>query len=282
MNYNNLVSIIIPCYNDWQYIEQAVASALNQTYPYKEVIVIDDGSNAETKEVLKKLESKITKLITQDNQGQSTARNVGIKSAKGDYILVLDSDDFFEPSFCKKAIPIFLKKNEVKIVTCQSYLLYSNRKNDLFIPRGGSISNFMYANGALGTSMFKKEDWQLCGGYDEEMRTGFEDWEFFIRILKNGGMVEVIQEPLYNYRKRPNSTTSTANSNKYELLRYIYNKHKILYVDDFENFIINVLNKVSFEESQKNKILNSNEYKVGYFLLFPVRKIAHILKSLKK
>ena len=90
-----LVSIIIPCYNDAQYIEQSVQSALDQTYPYKEIIVVDDGSNVETKAVLKKLESKITLLITQENQGQSTARNVGIKATKGDFILVLDSDDYF-------------------------------------------------------------------------------------------------------------------------------------------------------------------------------------------
>ncbi|MDD3722641.1 MAG: glycosyltransferase family A protein [Lutibacter sp.] len=96
MKNNNSISIIIPCYNDAQYIEQSVLSALNQTYQNKEVIVVDDGSNAETKAVLKKLAPQITKLITQENQGQSTARNVGIKEAKGEYILVLDSDDFFK------------------------------------------------------------------------------------------------------------------------------------------------------------------------------------------
>jgi glycosyltransferase involved in cell wall biosynthesis len=67
---NILVSIVIPCYNDAQYIEQAVNSALDQTYPNIEVIVVDDGSDIETKAVLKKLECKITKLITQENQGQ--------------------------------------------------------------------------------------------------------------------------------------------------------------------------------------------------------------------
>ena len=68
-----LISIVIPCYNDWQYVEQAVNSALNQTYPNKEVIVVDDGSNKKTKLVLKTIEPRITKLITQENQGQSTA-----------------------------------------------------------------------------------------------------------------------------------------------------------------------------------------------------------------
>ena len=93
---DSLISIIIPCYNDAQYIEQAVNSALNQTYINKEVIVIDDGSNFETKAVLKKLEPKITKLITQENKGQSTARNVGIREAKGNYILQISKGNTTE------------------------------------------------------------------------------------------------------------------------------------------------------------------------------------------
>lgn len=282
MEHKPLVSIIIPCYNDWQYIEQAVASALNQTYVNKEVIVVDDGSDIKTKEKLNQLEAKITKLITQENKGQSTARNVGIKAAKGEFILTLDSDDFFEPNFCEKAIPIFLQNSKVKIVTCQTYCLYQDKTKEIFIPRGGTIDNFMYCNDALGTSVFKKADWLLCGGYDEEMRNGFEDWEFFIRVLKEGGTAEVIQEPLYNYRKRYNSTTTIANSKKYELLKYIYIKHKSLYIDDFENFTVNLLNKISFEELQQKKILMGKEYKIGYFFLLPFRKVIRFFKFLSK
>lgn len=282
MENNPLVSVIIPCYNDWEYIEQAVDSALNQTYVNKEVIVVDDGSNVKTKKIINKLQSKITKLITQENKGQSTARNAGIKAAKGEFILVLDSDDFFEPTFCEKAIPIFLQNTKVKIVTCQAYCLYQDKAKDIFIPRGGIIDNFMYCNDALGTSIFKKEDWLLCGGYDERMRNGFEDWEFFIRILKEGGTAEVIQEPLYNYRKRYSSTTSIANSKKNELLKYIYIKHKELYVNDFENFTVNLLNKISFEELQQKKILMGKEYKIGYFFLLPLRKIIRFFKSVRK
>ena len=105
-----LISIIIPCYNDAKYIEQSVNSALNQTYSNKEVIVVDDGSNVETKQILKKLEPKLIKLITQENKGQSTARNVGINAAKGEYILTLDSDDYFEPTFLEKLFPVLRRR----------------------------------------------------------------------------------------------------------------------------------------------------------------------------
>ncbi|SEP54864.1 glycosyltransferase [Flavobacterium urocaniciphilum] len=273
----NFVSIIITCYNDALYIEQAIDSALNQTYLNKEVIVVDDGSNKETKDVLKKLEPKISKLITQENKGQSTARNVGINEAKGNYILILDSDDFFEPTFCEKAIAIFSENNDVKLVTCDANLLYINGTTDVYRPIGGTISNFMYANAALGTSLFKKEDWERIGGYDESMRKGFEDWEYFIRLLKNDGICHVIPEVLYSYRKRNDSTTSKANSIKYDLLNYIYIKHKEIYIADFDNFVSKMLERIKIEEKEKIKNFKKSENKFLNFL----KKIKLQFKNLK-
>lgn len=276
MENSTLISIIIPCYNDAQYIEQSVLSALNQTYPHIEVIVVDDGSDTETKIVLKKLELKITKLITQVNQGQSTARNNGIKKATGKYIFVLDSDDFIEKSFCEKAFLIFENNPNVKLVSCQANLISENGKIVLFKPVGGTIKDFMYSNAALGTSMFKKQNWSDCGKYDEKMTKGFEDWEFFIRLLKIGGTAEIIQEPLYNYRKRNNSTTTKANLIKYELLNYIYAKHRDLYISNYDSFVDNLLTRAKREEQDKTKNLNKIEYKLGYFLLKPLRFIKRL------
>jgi glycosyltransferase involved in cell wall biosynthesis len=278
MKKNNLISIIIPCYNDAQYIEQSVLSALNQTYPNIEIIIVDDGSNPRTKEILKKLEHKITKLITQENQGQSTARNVGIREAKGEYILTLDSDDYFEPTFCKKALSFFLDRNNVKIVTCQANLLFEDGSSHVFIPKGGSISNFLFSSDALGTSMFKKTDWKDCGGYDESMKLGLEDWEFFIRLLKNGGLVKVIQQPLYNYRKRVDSTTSVANINKYKILNYIYQKHKELYIHNYDNFMVVLLNKLECLEKENLKTFQKIDFRLGNILLKPLRMIKSLIK----
>jgi glycosyltransferase involved in cell wall biosynthesis len=273
-----LVSIVIACYNDAQYIEQAVQSALSQTYSNIEVIVVDDGSNAETKRVLKKTEPRITKLITQENQGQSTARNVGIQQAKGDYILVLDSDDFFEPLFCEKAIAVFLKSNDVKIVTCNANLLYEDGSVNVYTPQGGTIKNFIHYNEALASSLFKKEDWNSCGGYDESMKQGFEDWEFFIRILKTGGSAEVIQGFFYNYRKRSNTTTAKANKIKYELLNYIYFKHRELYINHFDEFLTHLLYKMEREESEKIKNTQRLEFKIGKNILLPLRWVKSLFR----
>lgn len=275
---NSLVSIIIPCYNDAQYIEQAVQSALDQTYPYKEIIVVDDGSNAETKTVLKKLEPKITLLITQENQGQSTARNVGINAASGEFILVLDSDDYFEPSFCEEAVAILQSNFEAKIVTSHVRRFTDDKTLDLFVPSGGDITVFVLYNGASGSSMFRKSDALEVGAYDEQMRKGFEDWEFYIRLLADGGYAHVIPKVYLNYRIRPNSTTSRANKVKTDLLHYIYIKNQSVFIQYYDTFITHLINKIDREEKEKLKIYNKLDFKIGYSILKPFRFIKLLFK----
>ena len=273
-----LISIIIPCYNDAVYIEQSVNSALNQSYSNIEVIVVDDGSNEKTKTVLKSIEPKLTKLITQENKGQSTARNVGIKEAKGEYIVTLDSDDFFEPAFCENAVILLNSDAAIKLISCNTTIIYDNGIKQLYNPKGGMIQSFILNNCALGSVLFKKEDWNTLGGYDETMRKGFEDWEFYIRILKNGGYAAIIPKMLFNYRRRTNSTTTKANNKKYELLNYIYTKHKDLYIENYEPFVSYLLKTVEREEFEKIKNTQRIEFKIGKALLKPF----HFIKSLIK
>ena len=272
-----IVSIVIPCYNDAEYVEQAVQSALDQSYSKKEIIVVDDGSNIETKIVLEKIEPSLTALITQENQGQSSARNKGIEIARGYYILMLDSDDFLEPSFCEKAVEMIQSNGEVKIVTCYAKQM-THSHYQIFKPRGGYIEDFLAENSALGTSLFYRKDAIRIGGYDENMKSGFEDWEFFLRLLKDGGHASVIREPLYNYRIRKGSTNYRANQEKYKIRRYIYLKHKQLYIKNFVLFVDFLSDLLEREEKEKLKNLTRIEYQIGYNLLKPLRFIKRKLK----
>ena len=272
MKSSHLVSIIIPCYNDAELIEQAIDSVISQTYLNKEIIVVDDGSNKETKAVLKTLLPKIDRLITQENAGQSNARNNGISQAKGDFILTLDSDDYFESTFCEKANNLINTNSNIKIVTCFANLIFANTKNNyVYKPQGGNVSEFLSSNKALGSALFKKSDWLQCGGYDESMTSGFEDWEFYINLLKKGGKAEVIPEALYNYRKREGTTTTRANKVKYQLIRYIYSKHQDIVNINCEFVIDDLLLKIEREEREKIKNTKRLEYKIGVLVLKPFR-----------
>jgi glycosyltransferase involved in cell wall biosynthesis len=128
----SMLSVVIPCYNDHLYVEQAVDSALAQTWPYKEIIIVDDGSFDRTKKVLSELESDNIKIFTQKNRGVSAARNMGIQKASGKFILVLDSDDYFELNFIEKAIPIIKESSDIKIITCYARWFWNSTNFQIF------------------------------------------------------------------------------------------------------------------------------------------------------
>jgi hypothetical protein len=119
--------------------------------------------------------------------------------------------------------------------------------------------------------MFRKSDWEKVSGYDESMKQGFEDWEFYIRLLSSGGFAYVIPEVLFNYRIRKNSTTVRANKIKYDLRRLIFNKHQNLYHEHHLAHADYLLNMIEREEFEKLKNLERLEYRIGYALLRPLR-----------
>lgn len=273
---NSKVSIIIACYNDPDVV-QAVESALKQTYTNKEVILVDDGSDQGVAELIDGLEKDVDLLIRQENSGQSKARNNGIKKASGEYILNLDSDDFFEPSFCEKAVNLMEKDPKIKIVCCKARRFSKSGEVDIYSPAGGDYKNFLTFNAALGSSMFRKTDWESCGGYETELPIlGFEDWELYLNILKKGGKAEVINEVLFNYQVGKNSTTTRIKHLKQEKYRHIVLKHKELYKEHFEILVDELFERIKKEEKEKNRIANKPDARVGNKLLAPFRAIKKI------
>ena len=123
MEIKSNVTVIIPCYNDGKFIIEAVNSILNQTLKADKIIIVDDGSNAETKKVLKKINSNNVEIIYQENLGVCKARNRGVNLATTDYILTLDADDYFEPTFIEKSVEILNNNSNTGIVGCYAKLL---------------------------------------------------------------------------------------------------------------------------------------------------------------
>tara|TARA_R100000935_G_scaffold16940_4_gene33450 strand:- start:11542 stop:12381 length:840 start_codon:yes stop_codon:yes gene_type:complete len=272
---DKLVSIIIPCYNDGAYIEKAVQSILDQTYSNKEIIIIDDGSDHKTQSVLKKLKNKVDLLIYQENKGPSVARNKGIIKSKGEYILTLDADDFFEPTFIQKAVSILNNYPKVGLVTCHANIFNENANLGEIISGGGEANDLLIRNGALASSLFRKKSWKEVHGYDEKMLNGYEDWDFNISITKAGWKIYILKEHLFNYRLKKESRNQFADfSFKFELLTYIYLKHKDIFITNYENNIINLFSRIEKLEKEKIKIKNTFTYKFGAITLQPLKFIA--------
>lgn len=273
MEIKSNVTVIIPCYNDGLYIIEAVNSILNQTLKADKIIIVDDGSNAETKKVLKNIKHSRVEIIYQENKGVSNARNTAIAVAKTDYILNLDADDYFEPSFIEKAVDILNNNLSIGVVGCFYRALKGNVKaKEIIKPLGGTVRDFLIKNNGLGTSMFRKKCWEQVSGYDEKMINGYEDWEFWICILNHNWGMHIIQEPLFIYRQKATSRNQTAlNKFDFELRKYIFLKHKAQYETHFEFYVIELLRQNTLLKNNVKKAKTSVDYTIGQMILAPIR-----------
>ena len=223
----NTVSIIIPCYNGGGTVERAVNSVINQSYSEYEVIVVNDGSDdEETLKVLSGFSGQV-RVINQENKGLSAARNTGIKNAQGKYILSLDCDDYLEPAFMEKGVEILDKQQDLAYVFTHINM-FGEKKGVL--ERRYNYFVQLLNNQLPYCLLMHKELWEEVGGYDEDMKLGYEDWEFNIRLGKNGYYGIGIEEPLFNYYvSSTGMMKSTSDKNYISILRYIRKKHSDIY-----------------------------------------------------
>lgn len=279
-----LVSVIIPCYNDYLYIQEALDSINNQDYENIEIIIIDDGSDQITKDVLVKIVQENLQIIYQENKGTSVARNNGIKKAKGEFILTLDADDYFESTFISKGMQLLVQNSNLGLISCWFKIFNNKGVLENFKPKGGDMNTLIFYNGTSGGSaLFRKKCWSDIDGYDEMMRSGFEDWEFNISIAKAGWGIYIIEEELFNYREKENSRNKKANEfHKYELWKYIYIKHKDLWINNFDEMINNTLSQMESLESCTHNLRKTIDYKIGNVILKPFRFIKYKFISSKK
>ena len=233
-----LVSVIIPCYNDGHYLDDSVSSAKAQTFTDIEIIIVNDGSTDEA--TLKKLRSFNDPLITvlhKENGHLSSARNHGIRHAKGQVIVTLDADDKFENIFIEKGVNVLNTEKSIGAVTC--YLKSFGLKKYKWKPLGGDLKNFLYRQESCASAMFRKECWEKAGGYDEQMKSGYEDWEFWIRLTASGWKVHVLKEYLLHYRVTGKSMLLTQSEPKREaIVNYVMEKHKELYWQQLKDAVI--------------------------------------------
>lgn len=158
---NPEVSIIVPCYNQAQYLDESLQSIFDQTYSHWECIIVNDGSPDNTAEVARKWIAKDSRFIYvyKENGGVSSARNLGIKNGKGEFILTLDADDRYEVTFLEKAISVLLKNRNVGIVSSWGTYFIGDKQFNVYKLTAKSVTDFLFHNAAIGTSLFRKTCW---------------------------------------------------------------------------------------------------------------------------
>ena len=226
---NNLVTVVVPCYNDGEYLIENLESLQEQTYQNFEVVVVNDGStDPKTLEVLENLEQRFPSLdlrvYSQGNQGLPATRNTGIREARGKWILTLDADDMIAPDYLEKSITLAQAKDLDFVVTD-----IQNFGVQVFINRANiNLYDELFTNRLPSCAFFKKSV-LLHEPYDVGFRAGFEDWELWIRLLDKGYRGEVIHEPLYRYRRKAESMLTRTHFQRPELISKIREKHAELY-----------------------------------------------------
>lgn len=222
----DLVSIIIPCYNHAAFLEQTVLSVIASDYPSLEIIIVDDGSQDDSVIVAKQLSEKYTivKAIQQKNQGPAAARNNGIRMASGSFILPLDADDLISKDYICRAIHEF-QDETIRLVYCKAE--FFGEKTGEWNLKPFSLNSLARDNMIFCSAIYRKKDWEAAGGYDERMTWGWEDWEFWISLLKNGGKVVKLPITGFYYRVRKNSRRKSTNREaKAKTIQLINSKHK--------------------------------------------------------
>ncbi|MFC3415900.1 glycosyltransferase family 2 protein [Algoriphagus hitonicola] len=223
-----LVSVIIPCYNQANYLKETVQSVLKSSYEPIELIIVNDGSTDNSLKIAEDLAAQFPEVfvLSQKNSGVAVARNHGIQQARGEYILPLDGDDLISDQYIEKAVRVLQENPSVKVVYAKAVKFDSSGTKawnlKAFSRYALARDNMIYV-----AALFRKKDWEACGGFSEDMTMGREDWEFWIKMLKNEG--EVVQLPFvgFFYRLTPGSKRKRTGTSqkKRERIAYLNRKH---------------------------------------------------------
>lgn len=196
------ISIIIPSYNQQDFLATAIESALDQTVP-SEVIVINDGSTDHSLEIARSFENRGVKVIAQINKGLPSARNTGIMNATGDYVLPLDADDILMENCVERILQVAEQTNAD--IIAPSFRAFGINTGDAILVKNPTIDVFKKGNSIGYCSAIKRSVLQEVGGYSPRMVWGYEDYALWIDLLKRKKTLVTIQEVLWLYRTKENS-----------------------------------------------------------------------------
>lgn len=272
-------SIVIPTYNRADFIQQTIQSVLDQTYKDFEIIIIDDGSKDNTKQIvedcIKKTPDKISYFF-QENKGVSAARNFGIDKSKGEFIVFLDSDDVLLPNCFELQRKAFDENPYTGLVYGKRSLIdkegniikkdFSNKK----FKSGYIFDDLLFGSCMVPCTVMVKRDCLKTVGYYDESISGGEDWELYLRICKKYPVI-FIDSVIANYRYHGNNSIFDSEKMFNNILQ-ILNKHKGWFNDKIHKS--HFYNEYGWELLQKGNIKKGEELILRSLILQPEQLIS--------
>jgi glycosyltransferase involved in cell wall biosynthesis len=273
MNHPVTVSVVIPCFNHGQYLPEAVASVEAAGRDDVEMIVVDDGSTDErTLQEMGVLASRGIRVIRQENRGLAAARNAGIRAARGELILPLDSDNRIREAYLVEGVKILREAPDVGVVYGNAE--YFGERTGIWEVPPFEFSQLAKANSIDACALYRKSVWESVGGYDETMPwMGWEDWDFWLRVAGRGWGFTHTPAITFDYRVRRGSMLEVTNQHVPELLAHIFGKP--------ENRAARDLRALSLEVDQLREkvrfLEESRDYRLGRGILDPIRAVVRLM-----
>lgn len=202
-----LVSVVIPHYNLGKYLPSTVEAATRADWDQLEIILVDDGStDPDSREMVDRLESEgpaNLRVIRKENGGLASARNRGAEEANGEFLMLLDADDLFEPSFVSRAVDVLRRYENVHIV--YSWERYIEASEDVFPCWNFEFPYLLGHNMTCPISLMYRQSYLTYGPSKRAMAYNFEDFELWINLVKAGCGGVALVDPLSFYRIRRDS-----------------------------------------------------------------------------
>jgi glycosyltransferase involved in cell wall biosynthesis len=226
----NALTVVIPCYKQGVFLRECLESLQKQTYPHWRAIVVDDASPEE--ELIQNLvatlqDSRIQVIRHEVNKGLGAARNTGFSVAETDFVIPMDADDQIDCHFLERVAMAIAEQPQCDCVYTD-FLLFGTETGLMKFPirpmRDFSQVQWIPGPGAA----IRRTLWSAVGGYceDTNLRTGNEDWDFWIGAAEHGFVPVSIPEPLYRYRRHQDSMMVRLYYFDYIHRQIIYRRHK--------------------------------------------------------
>jgi glycosyltransferase involved in cell wall biosynthesis len=224
---NRIVSILIPAYNAERFVGAALESALNQTWPKTEIIVVDDGSKDQTFAVAKRYESARVKIFRQENRGAAAARNTALRESQGDFLQYMDADDLLSPDKVREQVLLLQQYPDYLCVSSARYFFDGDDPEAGLLERSGAVDSddpVQFLAELLGsegpTRTIPYGAWltprsvaNAAGPWDDSVRSPDDDGEYFARVMLAGRGIRASHTGCYYYRKfRQGGSYSTTHS----------------------------------------------------------------------
>lgn len=261
---NPLVSVIVPCYNQGKFIRDSLESVRLQTFTNFECIIVNDGSTDDSLSTIQEYCEKDNRFryINKVNEGVCISRNIAIQKSSGKYILPLDADDRISPLYLETTVKILEEDPCIKLVYTNTRL-FGNINREYMLPKY-NYELLLCRNIIVCTALFRRKDFYKTGGYNPNMSSGLEDWDFWLSLLNENDKVHKVDKDLFFYRIKNISRNVSTKEDITKLRKQIWNNHRQIYAEHFID---------PRESIEYAMIKESWEYKLGSLLLKPIRTI---------